>query len=74
MIPPLSFMAGTFIPKSLVYACCVIKTMPYCRFQVTFQSAVPKFVANLSITFPSSKIGRELRNKVRKNISMFELL
>ena len=46
----------------------------YCRFQVTFQRAVPKFVVNLLITFPSSKIGRELRNKVRKYISMFELL
>ena len=45
----------------------------YCRFQVTFQRAVPKFVANLPITFPSSEIGRELRNKVRKFISMFEL-
>ena len=32
-----------------------------------------KFVANLPITFPSSGIGRELRNKVRKFISMFEL-
>jgi hypothetical protein len=32
-----------------------------------------KFVANLPITFPSSEIGRELRNKVRKFISMFEL-
>jgi hypothetical protein len=32
----------------------------YCRFQVTFQRAVPKFVANLPITFPSSEIGREL--------------
>jgi hypothetical protein len=41
----------------------------YCRFQVTFQHAVPKFVANLPITLPSS----ELRNKVRKYISMFEL-
>jgi hypothetical protein len=46
----------------------------YCRFHVTFQRAVPKFVANLPITFPSSKIGRELRDKVRKYISMFELL
>ena len=46
----------------------------YCRFQFTFQRAVPKFVANLPITFPSSKIGRELRNKVPKYISMFELL
>ena len=37
--------------------------------RVTFQRAVPKFVANLPITFPSSKktkIERELRNKVRK--------
>jgi hypothetical protein len=41
---------------------------------ITFQRAGPKFVANLPITFPSSKIGRELRNKVRKYISMFELL
>jgi hypothetical protein len=32
-----------------------------------------KFVANLPITFPSSEIGRELRNKVSKFISMFEL-
>ena len=32
-----------------------------------------KFVVNLPITFPSSEIGRELRNKVRKFISMFEL-
>jgi hypothetical protein len=46
----------------------------YYRFQVTFQRAVPKFVANLPITFPSSEIGRELRNKVRKFISMFELV
>ena len=44
----------------------------YCRFQVTFQRAVPKFVANLPITFPSSEIGRELRNKVCKFISRFE--
>jgi hypothetical protein len=35
-----------------------------CRFQVNFQRADPKFVANLPITFPSSKIGRELQNKV----------
>ena len=33
----------------------------YCRFQVTFQHAIPKFIANLQITFPSSKIGRKLR-------------
>ena len=46
----------------------------YCRFQQTWERAVPKFVANLPITFPSSKIGRELRNKVCKFISMFELL
>jgi hypothetical protein len=54
----------------------VLKTtsLAYCRFQVTFQRAGPKFVANLPTTFPSSKIGRELRNKVRKYISMFELL
>jgi hypothetical protein len=52
----------------------VIMEIAYCRFQVTFQRAVPKFVANLPITFPTSKIGRELRNKVRKYISMFELL
>ena len=35
-----------------------------CRFQVNFQRADPKFVANLPITFPSSKIGRELQNRV----------
>ena len=52
----------------------------YCRFQITFESliqiecAVPKFVANLPITFPNSKIACELRNKVRNYISMFELL
>jgi hypothetical protein len=40
----------------------------------TWERAVPKFVANLPITFPSSKIGRELCNKVCKYISMFELL
>jgi hypothetical protein len=40
----------------------------YCRFQVTFQRAVPKFVANLPITFPSSEIERELRNKVCKQM------
>jgi hypothetical protein len=44
--------------------------VPCCRFQVTFQRAVPKFVANLPITFPSSQIGRELRNKVRNYIEM----
>jgi hypothetical protein len=47
-------------------------SLAYCRFQVTFQRAGPEFVANLPTTFPSSKIGRELRNKVRKYISMFE--
>jgi hypothetical protein len=45
----------------------------YCRFHITFQSAVPKFVVNLPITFPNSEVGRELRNKVRKFISKFEL-
>ena len=41
----------------------------------TSQRAGPKFVANLPITFPKfSKIVHELRNKVRKHISMFELL
>jgi hypothetical protein len=54
-------------PILLFYSVC------YCRFQVTFQHAVPKFVANLPITFPSSEIGHTLRNKVRKFISMFEL-
>ena len=44
----------------------------YCQFQVTFQRTVPKFVANLPITFPSLEIGRDLRNKVRKFISVFE--
>ena len=44
----------------------------YCRFQVTFQHAVPKFVANLPITLSSSEVGRELRNEVRKFISKFE--
>jgi hypothetical protein len=34
----------------------------YCRFHITFQSAVPKFVVNLPITFPNSEVGRELRN------------
>jgi hypothetical protein len=44
-------------------------------FIVDFKSfVIPKFVANLLITFSSSKIGRDLRNKVRKYISMFELL
>jgi hypothetical protein len=42
-------------------------------FQITFQSAVPKFVVNLPITFPNSEVGRELRNEVRKFISKFEL-
>ena len=41
----------------------------YCRFLVTFQHADPKFVCELT----NSKIGRELRNEVRKYISMFEL-
>ena len=45
---------------------------------VIFQRALPKFVANfpslLPNKFPSSEIGRELRNEVRKFISMFELL
>ena len=50
-----------------------LSELNYCRFQVTFQRAFPKFVANLPITFPSSEIGRELHNKVRKFISMFEL-
>ena len=35
----------------------------YCRFQVIFQHAGSKFVANLPIMFPSLKIGRELRKK-----------
>jgi hypothetical protein len=47
--------------------------LTYCRFHITFQSAVPKFVVNLPITFPNSEVGRELRNKVRKFISKFEL-
>ena len=37
----------------------------YCRFHITFQSAVPKFVVNLPITFPNLEVGRELRNEVR---------
>ena len=39
--------------------------------EMPFQCAVSKFVANLPIMFSSSKIGRELRDKVRKYISMF---
>jgi hypothetical protein len=42
-------------------------------FKSPFKRAGPNFVANLPIAFPSSEIGRELRNKVRKYISMFEL-
>jgi hypothetical protein len=36
----------------------------YCRFQVTFQRAVAKFVANLPITFPSSEIGANFATKL----------
>jgi hypothetical protein len=46
----------------------------YCRFHITFQSAVPKFVVNLPITFPNSEVGRELRNEVRKFFSKFEFI
>ena len=52
---------------------CHGKMNNYCRFQVTFQHAVPKFVANLPITLSSSEVGRELRDEVRKFISKFEL-
>jgi hypothetical protein len=41
-----------------------LKVACYCRFQVTFQRTVPKFVAILPITFPSSEIGCELRKKM----------
>ena len=63
-----------FVANCLQYLHILISLQQYyCRFQVTFQRAVPKFVANLTITFPSSEIGRELSNKVRKFISVFEL-
>ena len=48
----------------------VLKTtsLAYCRFQVTFQRAGPKFVANLPITFPSLEIRRKPRKKVHKRL------
>ena len=64
---------GTSKLPEISVACCKLSRLD-CRFQVTFQRAVPKFVAKLPITFPSSKIGRELCHKVCKYISMFELL
>jgi hypothetical protein len=53
--------------------CILLYSVYYCRFHITFQSAVPKFVVNLPITFPNSEVGRELRNEVRKFILKFEL-
>ena len=44
----------------------------YCRFQVTFQCAVAKFVANLPIMLSSSEVGRELRCEVRAQLPNLE--
>ena len=40
--------------------CLYVSSYIYRRFQVTFQRAVAKFLANLPITFRSLKVGREL--------------
>ena len=46
----------------------------YNNFLLSISRALPKFVANMPNKFPSSEIGRERLNEVRKFISMFEFL
>jgi hypothetical protein len=68
-------MYSTYLSKLSIHKAgfSSVEMLPcYCRFQVTFQHAVPKFVANLPITLSSSEVGRELCNEVRKFISKFE--
>jgi hypothetical protein len=45
------------LPISLIWIINECLKVYYCRFQVTFQRAVPKFVANLPIMFPSLENG-----------------
>ncbi len=50
----------TVFPTHIIDNCFENCFVYYCRFHITFQSAVPKFVVNLPITFPNLEVGREL--------------
>jgi hypothetical protein len=65
------FVRGSRIFKHSVLRKNVKGSYSCCRVQVTFQRAGPKFVANLPISFSSSKIGRELRNEVRVHFNVW---
>ena len=56
---------------NLIYTMTKHYEVYYRRFQVTFQRAVAKFVANLPITFRNLEVRRELRSRIQFQLPRF---